>query len=295
MRISFKGSILMGMCILLSSCTTYIFYPIEYPPQIKTESESNRIAFINRYDYTSLTFTNNNKTAVFADGTRQLIRKLESSFKADENFEFIMLDSLEKGRALKGFPVILSANRVVSICKKNNTDLLLLLESFNADFDIESETVRDEDGSRSTTNYVDLIVEAGFSLFKSNGELLDRLMATERSHYQSRPALSRFIVIGPSMGNAGKEVNELAGGIGENYIYSFYPSQDVKMKMIYAGKHFSEVTPLMKSQRWEEAIKLLMPLANSPDPKIAKKAAHNLAIVYDALGDFEAYEYWINK
>lgn len=51
--------------------------------------------------------------------------------------------------------------------------------------EIETETIRDEDGSKSHTNYVDLIVEAGFSLYKSNGELLDRVMATESVFYEN--------------------------------------------------------------------------------------------------------------
>ena len=202
--------VILGVGILNNSCTTYITYPIQTPPSIKTDKDINRIAFINPF------------------------------------------------------------------------------------FDIETESIEDEDG-RSTTNYVDLVVEAGFSLYRSNGDLLDRAMVTEVTHYQSRPALSRFIVIGPSMGKAGVKVNELSGRIGEGYIYNFYPGTESAMRMIYIGGPFSGVTTLMRNHWWEDAIELLMPLASSPDPKIAQKAAHNLAIAYEGMGDRDAYIFWMKK
>ena len=173
-------------------------------------------------------------------------------------------------------------------------NLLLILESFNPFFDIETETIEDEDG-RSITNYVDLVVEAGFSLYRNTGELLDRVMLTEITHYQARPALSRFIVIGPSMGKAGSAVNELSGRIGESYIYNFYPGTETAMRMIYIGGPFSGVTSLMRNHQWESAVEILMPLASSPDPKVAKKAAHNLAIAYEGIGDRDAYIYWMKR
>ena len=63
--------------------------------------------------------------------------------------------------------------------------------------------MEEEDGGKSHTNYVDLFVEAGFTLYDKNGEVVDRVKVTESEPYQTRPALTSFIVIGPSMGKAG--------------------------------------------------------------------------------------------
>jgi hypothetical protein len=46
---------------------------------------------------------------------------------------------------------------------------------------------------------------------------------------------------------------------------------------------------------WEKAIELLKPLAESPEPILARKAANNLSVAYEALGHEQAAEYWFNK
>jgi len=46
---------------------------------------------------------------------------------------------------------------------------------------------------------------------------------------------------------------------------------------------------------WESAIELLKPVAASPDPKIARKAANNLSVAYEAIGNESAAEFWFNK
>jgi hypothetical protein len=247
------------------------------------------------YDYTYLPSGNDKKKEVLAEGIRQLIIELENSFNEDETFNFVIIDSLARGRSLTRFAEILNKEYVNTLCMSNDADMLLVLETFNAYFSTETTTKEYEDGSKSHTNYVDLIVKAGFSLYQSTGELQDRVMVTESAFYQARPALVSFFVIGPSMRKAGKEVNILAGKVGSNYINNFYPGSEIVRNMIYIGREFSEVTPYMMEHQWERAVKLLLPLAHSQDPRLAKKAAHNLAIAYEAMGNTEALDYWIMK
>ena len=173
--------------------------------------------------------------------------------------------------------------------------MLLVLESYNPFFNIENETIVEEDGNKTRTNYVDLIVEVGFALYAKSGELIDRVMASEAMFYQKRPALSSIIVIGPSMGKAGEEVNALSGTIGQSYIQGFYPTHEMTMRMIYTGRAFRPIAPYLKMHMWDEAIEMLLPLAESPDPKIAMRAANNLAVAYDGLDDQEAYIYWMKR
>jgi hypothetical protein len=40
---------------------------------------------------------------------------------------------------------------------------------------------------------------------------------------------------------------------------------------------------------------LLKPLAASPDPKISSKAAYNLSVAYEAVGNDKASEFWFQK
>ncbi|MBL7113419.1 MAG: hypothetical protein ISS19_15890 [Bacteroidales bacterium] len=287
--------VLLVIVILCASCSTYISYPVSTPPEIETDGQHKRIVFINRFDYSNLPIDDDKEKEVYISGVRHLIEKLELTFSSDKNFNFIIIDTLMKGITTEELPEVLKADKISTICNNQNADMLLALESFKPFFSIETVTEKYDDGSRSTTNYVDLIVEAGLSLYDRSGDVINRILISESNHYQTRPALSRFIVIGPSMGNAGKEVNDLASQIVSNYIRSFYPGSVTVMKMIYIGKAFSEVTPRFRSQDWAGAFELLKPLAGSPNPKLARKAAHNLAIAYEAMGDYKAYENWIKK
>jgi len=94
------------------------------------------------------------------------------------------------GIGLEDFPELMNVDHVVSICEGENVDLLLVLEFFNAYFLTETEVEEDEDGAKSRTNYVDLIVEAGFTLYNHLGEVLDRVKVTESNFYQARHNLA---------------------------------------------------------------------------------------------------------
>ena len=295
MKCKYLPWIILQAGILSSSCSTYISFPVSTPPQIKTEGGHKTIAFINRYDYTSLPFDNENKKDVYTSGVLTLIRNLESSFRVDENFSFVILDSLVKGPALPASSRVMGADSVTMLCEGSGADMLLVLESFNPFFSTETEVIRNEDGSKTRTNYVDLIVRAGFVLYDNKGDILDEVVATESMYYQTRPALSSLVVIGPAMGRAGEEVSSLAGMIGASYIHLFYPGSKMVSNLFYTGTEFREATQRARYQDWTGAIQLLQPLSTSADPKLARKAAHNLAVAYQALGDQDAYNYWLER
>ncbi len=294
MKAKYLVSIIL-ILFLCDSCTSYIYYSIATPPAIQTSDSNNSIGFINKYDYSSLTFENVKKNKVYGNAVKTLIANLDKSFTLDEHFNFTILDSLIQGLALEDFPDFLNESDVIRYCENGKVDMLLVLEFFNTYFITETEVEENEDGGKIRTNYVDLIMEAGITLYNQSGEIADRLKVTESQFYQTRPALSSFIVIGPSMKKAGKEVNALAKRIGENYVRNFYPGSEMVKTKIYTGKAFKEVTSLIDRRNWLEAIDLLLPLTKSQNSKTAIRAMHNLAGVYEVTGNYEASDYWKRK
>jgi len=287
--------VLLLLSIIFPSCSKYFTYTIPTPPEIKIQEQQNKIGFINKFDYTSLSFNKENKNEVYATAVQNLISSLESSFNSDENFNIVILDTLRKGTSQKDFLSQMNNNEVVGICDSANIDMLLVLEYFDPDFLIETEIEEDDDGSLSRTNIVDLEVRAGFTLYDKSGTLIYRDKSYRSMHYQSRPALVSFVAIGPSMGKAGKEVNTLSKEIGESYIQNFYPGNLKEIAKIYTGEAFKKAEAYMNNENWKEAIELLLPMANSTDSKISQKASHNLSIAYKASGNNSAYEYWKKK
>jgi hypothetical protein len=282
---------------LSNSCQTYINIPAHTSPFQELDEQAHRIAFINRYDYTLLPNQNmgENKIEVMEMGARQIIDNLEKSFAEDSWLELVLADTLARGHTLNNFPDLLNPDFVVSTCKLHDVDLLLLFEFFDVRFSSETEKIENDDGSTSSTNYVDLIVEAGFSLYQSDGVLVNRIKETETMSYQERLALTSWISFDPSIKKASDEVSELSAELGYNYINNFYSGIESVPRLVYTGSDFSKVTQLMRLQQWDEAIELLMPLAHSPDQKLAKKAAHNLSLCLQAAGRASDAAYWMDK
>lgn len=297
MRTKFTSYIIVFIIFFCNSCQVYIDIPSPVSPSQKLDEQAHRIAFINMYDYTLLPNQgmSEKKIEVMGMGTRQVITSLEESFAEDSWLDMVLADTLARGQALNDFSDLMNPDFVVSACLLHEVDLLLFLEFFEVRFLTETETISNDDGSKSTTNYIDLIVEAGFSLYKSDGVLFDRIKETETMLYQERMALSRWVSFQPSMKKASDEVSALSAELGSNFINNFYPGTEYVPSLVYSGSDFSEVTQLMRLQQWDEAIELLIPLANSTDQKLARKAAHNLSLCLQAVGRESDAAYWMEK
>ena len=249
---------------------------------------------MNRFNVESLKIEDQKVRSVYASGSQKLIEGLELSFQSDSSLDMVLTGQEIKGLAASSLPVPLDSSTITGICQRFDADMLLALEYFKPEFFTESVTVEDEDG-RSTTNYVDLVVEAGLSMYDRSGVVIDRGTVSESKLYQERIAISSIIIIGPAMGKAGEDVDELSLKAGENYIGAFYPGREFISHKIFTGKEFSDVSPYFTNRNYRAAIELLEPLTHSADKKTASRAAHNMAVAYEALGDPESAEYWREK
>lgn len=173
--------------------------------------------------------------------------------------------------------------------------MLLVLEAFSIGTNSETEVEEDEDGSTSRTANYYLIVTAGLSLYSNSGDLVNRSTVGRSELYKSRWALGGIALFDPSIYKAEKDIRYLAKFVAEDYINKFYPATETVQGKIYTGKELKEAADYCKDQHWDEAIELLKPLAVSPDPKISSKAAYNLSVAYEAIGNDRASELWLQK
>ena len=122
------------------------------------------------------------------------------------------------------------------------------------------------------------------------------LNVEEIKHHKSRLVLIDWITISPSVSKAGKNVDLVSYSVGRKYRGKFYPGTDYVDRQCYTGKIFKEANKFIKNGDWENARKVLLKMTESNDPKISQeKVAHNLSIVYEALGDIESSKNWDSK
>jgi hypothetical protein len=283
------------LLFLASSCYTYVFFEKPTPPEIIPEKQANNIAFINTYDYTIPDSTSKSENNIYQAGVTEAINGLKKSFTADENINFIVIDTLVKGKAPTALPDSLNPDSVRNICSRYNSSMLLVLDAFNMDMDWELEVEEDEDGSKSKTHNYYLYMSAGLSLYSESGDVIDRSMEPCRSLYDSRAALVGLIAFTPSIYKAEKQIRHLAEFVAENYVSKFYPGTETVNRKIFYAKNMLEADNYLMEHDWDKAIELLLPLAASSDSKIASKAANNLSVAYEAIGNDRAAEFWFNK
>jgi hypothetical protein len=296
MKTKFVYSIFVILLIFLTtSCYTYVFFEKQTPPEIIPEKQVNNIAFINAFDYSIPDSASENKANIYQAGVTEVISGLKKSFASDENINFNIIDTLVSGKASDVLPDSLNPDSVKNICRMNNSDMLLVLEAFHMNMDWEQEVEEDEDGSRSRTNNYYLYMSAGLSLYSESGDAIDRSMEPCRSLYESRAALIGIAVFVPSIYKAEKQIGSLAEFVAENYVNKFYPGTETVNRKIFYAKNMIDADKCLINHQWETAIELLMPLTASTDPKIARKAANNLSVAYEAIGNESAAEFWYNK
>jgi hypothetical protein len=190
---------------------------------------------------------------------------------------------------------ILSPEYITSTCEYFGADLLLAFDSLFIDFDWETEVEEYDDGSKSKTKHFFLQLRPYLSLYKSDGTLIDRSFIYLEHHYSSRPTLSGLITIKPALIKAIDEVILLSNDAGVEYGAKFFEKIGTFPYKVYNGKPFDISFRLMLREQWADAIRDLLPLAESTDSKTAKRAANNLYVAYSGLGDEVSAAEWLKK
>ena len=275
------GLLIIGLLIiLLSSCTKILYIGKRIDPEIVLEEEQRDIVFVNLFDYTSQTNILKKDEVSFHNGVMGLLEGL-SSFASDSTFRFVVEDTLKKGIDAGFLTTLLPVDSVSAICNRNNSNMLLTLDSLNIYFDWE--TISDDNnGYAGKTKNFYINTRFFLSLYSVKGDLINRSELDKSTFYRSRPTLSGLITIVPSLERARQDIGGLAYDCGLDFVSKFYPQITNVTRQLFSGSQFAESNRYVFEREWEKAIELLDVLTGSSDQKIAEKARHNLEVVKEA-------------
>jgi hypothetical protein len=284
--------ILVVMVFIISSCSSVIQIPVYNPPEITINDENNTIAIINNFEVGELNLQNPKEIEVYNSGIRNLISGLTDSISDDDKLRFIVCDSLIKMKADNIYSTDSFSRYSEFICREHSASGLLVINDFEIFFDHTDNYDEMEEGEVTTRDF-SIGIQVGFKLYNKNGELIKSSNVDESKIHKSRPVLIKWISIDPSVKKAGENVDAVSFAVGRKYRGKFYPGINYYNKQYYTGKVFKEANQFMIKGDWENAKKALLKMAESSDPKIPQeKVAHNLSIVYEALGDVESSKKW---
>lgn len=281
MKVPVGFLITVSVILLLSSCVRIIYIGRRIEPEIILEKEHHNIDFVNLFDYTLPVNAKKKDEVSYHEGVMGLSEGL-SSFSNDSSFSYIVGDTLKKGIGNGLLTALLPADSVTAICNRDNSNMLLTLDSMSVFFDLKSIAGKNDTLNKSKTTNLYLNSKFFMSLYSLSGDLINRSELDQSELYRYGPLFSEIIMEKQPVANAGDEVGALAFQAGQDYVSKFYPQIIQDTRQLYTGKYFRESNSYIFARNWNKATELLEQLVKNPDPVISGKARYNLEVVKEA-------------
>ena len=212
------------------------------------------------------------------------------------------------------FPELLSWEQVSELCNKYDVDAILSFENFNFDFSVSKET------RLNTTEYAkegDLIIPRneviatartalGFRIYYPAEKIIadeyrfSHNRSWEKSGNTPEEAMKALI-------SKNEAIKNVSYNSGVMYAQRITPAWNIISRTYYRkSQHDPDIVKgaiMMENQDWQKAITAFERSIQNGKRKTKGRASHNLAVVYEIIGDFEkaifyageAYEKYRNK
>ena len=199
------------------------------------------------------------------------------------------------------FPTPLDWNTITDICNKNQTDALLSIEIFDTDFMLTNNPIklatRDEGGRLVTrleyraTGVA--VINIGIRLYDAvNRVIVDEYQTSHRMNFDAQAvtlqaALNSLL---DKVEATNRASYEAGFAYGQRITPTYYQVNryffDGPRRKLGAGVRYSEVGD------WKGAIDAWTKVVNGEKRKFAGRAAFNIAVAYEVLGDMEKAKEW---
>lgn len=201
------------------------------------------------------------------------------------------------------FPDPISWSKVSEICSKYQCDALLSIEIFDSDFLISNNPVRvelkDENGNLRVRTEIRAtgvaVINFGIRMYNPQGKvILDEYQTSVRLNWDAQAQTVQEAI--NKLLNKTEAVNQAGYESGKRYAERISPTYykvtryfyDKPKKYLKPGVRKSEVAD------WEGAIESWEKLLGKKR-KVAGRAAFNIAVAYEVLGDLEKAKEWASK
>jgi len=303
-----KLFLISGLAFLLFSNSAWVNLTLVRPSDLVLPDYIQSIALIDR---TKQEETTQNKVEQVLTGEafkqdEQAVLQLTEGFieACSGTKRFVIVRTSERyiGKGTKStFPDPLDWNIVTEICNKHQTDALLSVEIFDTDFILTNNPVRVETNSEPGKPGVHVefratavaVINLGIRLYDAaNRVILDEYQITRRMNFDAQgssmqAALNLLLDKVEATNRASFDAGFLYGQrITPTYYQATRYFFDKPKKVLGAGVRYSGVAD------WRGAIDVWMPVVNGGKRKHAGRAAYNIAVAYEVLGELDKAKEW---
>jgi len=294
--------------MLLFTSSAWVNLTLVRPAEIVLPQSIHTIALIDR---TKQEETTQNKVEqvltgeVYRQDEQAVLRLNEGFIEACSGFERFQPVRTTERYTSDGtkttFPAPLNWEQVTAICSKYQTDALLSIEIFDTDFILTHSPVKVETKDEGGKPAIRLeykamgvaVINLGVRMYDAvNRQIIDEYQTSYRLNFEAQggtlqTAMNQIL----DKIEATNQASYDAGfAYGERITPTYYKATryffDKPKKSLGAGVRYSEVAD------WQGAINAWMKVVNGDDQKDAGRAAFNIAVAWEVLGELEKAKEW---
>lgn len=292
---------IMGF-IALAGCsgTRNIYFNVSQPSPVALPSNIKSIALIDR-SIPQDKDKNKLEGIITGEGKKQdklatqiVLDGLNSSLVNSGVYNVNRTDVKLRGSgAGVSFPAVLSWNEVEDLCETYKCDAIISLETYDSDFITRGASVGNKGLAVSAGGVAK--VDCGFRLYDPQSKhLVDEFRFSHRENWHTGGnVLEAAVGAVMARNNAIQEASYQAGAAyAQRIIPSWYRAHREYYKKSKGNPYLEQGARMMETNDWDRAIEALKKAHESGKVKTKGRAAHNLAIVYEILGDLETAKKW---
>ncbi len=246
----------------LTSCNViqYATVPVDYAPKLIFNPDTTHILLVNKVVYDS-TRINKRKIAVLKAAAYSAVAGAEKQLK--------LLPGVKVTSIIDSLPFTANTDSVKHLAADYKANYVLTIDDFNAGIVLDNVQY---DGNQQIA-YYNTKAKVDFTLYEKNGIYFKKLKGTAEEPQENG---NRFSISG------------VARDAALDALKDYLPYTITNSRPLYSGNDAleSSVQQILKG-KFDMAYKILNPLIDGKDLKLASKAAYNLAVVYEAQGDIE--------
>lgn len=171
-------------------------------------------------------------------------------------------------------------NSISALASKYHADYTLVLTGYNASITIDPAT----DGADYYTN--EIIVR--FTLYVGDGRLYKELEGQSDSwSIPTDLGTVGSMLFTPTVGGHKAKIVEDTKYAVSDALREYLPYTETKIRPLYVNNQLQPMVNEILGRRFDKACALSQPFLTDKDTVLACQAAYNLAVVYEAQGDFQ--------
>jgi hypothetical protein len=277
------------LALQLSGCATIVTMESVRPPAVRVAPDQWKVLVVNRFDAAQTQTKNKQVIDVLREGAYQAAGGAMGAIYNDSTFVLVNPDMAVE---LLSSPAStrLSQTEVRELYTTYQPHLILALDKFDASFGRDVSSYEDEFGFQSRTTNFDLIVASTWSLYDSTGAVVDHSIMQQEEFYDVRA-----VATGAALPTAAPAINRLAVETGYRFWDRLYPQPVLLVRQLHQGRALNDAVFMLQTQQFQKAINVLLPIAQDASARQSTKAAHNLAVAYEAAGNYEQAIHWARQ